>query len=92
MKKIDFYPLWEDVFKKVAERNGWNEQTDRYTMDYISLYNPIGEGEDMIDGVLVYADGTIEFQLYADEDAFNWSEFSVEDNAEVLKQVNAELE
>jgi hypothetical protein len=92
MEKIDFYPLWEEVFKKVAERNGWDEQTPFYTMDNISLYTPVGEGADAINGVLIFADGTIEFHLEEDGDAYNWSEFTIEDNDAVLQQVRAELD
>ena len=59
-------------------------------LESISLYNPIPceEGDDRIDGVLFFGDGTIEFHLENDGDALNWAEFS----NDYIKMIIEELE
>lgn len=76
----------------------WNDETyslmvNDSTMDLtdyevIKLPNEVKLDEDSIDYVLIFGDGTMEFHLKNEQDAFNWAEFS----EEVIEKVIGQLE
>lgn len=74
---------WDDVANEVATRMGWQEDTDWNEHTYVAI-EPIGCSSGMIDSVMVFADGTIEFHEAADGYAYNWAEYPAETIAAVL--------
>ena len=84
---LKYSHLWEEVANIIAKREGWDDTTDWSEHIYIEI-PLVGYDEDAIDGVLVFADGTIEFHNWSTEDAFNWTSHPVEVIEEVLNKVS----
>lgn len=81
---IYFANLWDEVWANVAKRQRWTDDTNPNEHIYIDI-EPYGYHLDVIDSVLVFADGTIEFHLREEEDAYNWANFPKEVVEDVLK-------
>ena len=87
---LKYSHLWDEVANTIAKREGWNETTDWNEHTYIDI-PMVGYDEDAIDGVIVFADGTIEFHNWSTEDAFNWTSHPVEVIEEVLNKATKRL-
>ena len=78
-----FSDLFDELCNEVAQREGWGEETD--WNEHISIdIEPLSYEKDLIDGVLFFADGTVEFHLKNEQDAYNWAQFSPKVIEEVL--------
>lgn len=58
-----------------------------YDCETIGLSKTIPYDNDLIDSVLMFGDGTIEFHLQDSQEAFNWNEFNNEIIIIILKQI-----
>lgn len=65
---LDLCKRWEEVWQIVANREEWNENTAWTECACIPI-EPVG----VVDAVLMFADGTIEFYDSKDQDAYNWT-------------------
>lgn len=95
MKKIE---LWSILFNECVKNLNIevsddkillyeNEEMDVY--DYVSIeIKPIAFDNDVIDSVLFFGDGTVEFHLASECDAINWGEFDVEVIEKVIQHIN----
>ena len=83
---IKYTNIWDEVWANVAKRQRWTDNTDPNEHIYIDI-EPYKWGFDTIDSVLVFADGTIEFHLREEEDAYNWATFQKEVVDDILKRV-----
>lgn len=63
------------------------ELFEYYDYETISLNEDIVYDNDFIDFILFFGDGTIEFHLKNEQDAYNWSEFDNNIIIKVLKQL-----
>ena len=70
-----FSDLFDALCNEVARREGWNEDTDWNEHTFVEI-EPLSHEDDQIDGVLFFADGTVEFHLEKEHDAYNWCQFS----------------
>ena len=76
-KLLEFSGLWEAVWQAVAHEEGWDGNTDPGEHVYRDI-EPYGYNSDKIDSVLFFADGTVEFHLKTEEDAYCWDTFPLE--------------
>jgi hypothetical protein len=79
-----FANLWDEVWAKVASRQRWTDDTDPNEHIYIDI-EPYKFFADVIDSVLIFSDGTVEFHMKLEEDAYNWCEFPIDVIRDVLK-------
>lgn len=88
LKKISEYSLlWDAMWQGVASDEGWDENTDPNEHIYWFI-EPYGYDNDKIDAVMFFADGTIEFHLKKEKDAYNWSTFPlmvIEDILQIIE-------
>ena len=76
-KLLEFSGLWDAVWQTVAHEEGWDGNTDPGEHVYWDI-EPYGYNFDKIDSVLFFADGTVEFHLKTEEDAYCWDTFPLE--------------
>ena len=69
-----FSDLFDDICNEIAYIEGWNEDTDWNEHTFIEI-EPLAHEDDLIDGLLFFADGTVEFHLEKEQDALNWHTF-----------------
>lgn len=86
---LKYANLWDEVWSNVAKRQRWTDDTDPGEHISIDLEKSIRYNCDLIDSVLIFADGTVEFHYVYEEDAFNWEAFPAEINEDVLKAMLA---
>lgn len=89
---ILFSTAWELAWQDIAKEEGWLENEDIYPWDFTERdIEPLGiekDGEtEQILGIMVFADGTIEFREKTSQEALNWTDYSVEVNTEVLRRI-----
>lgn len=80
---IDLWTAWDDLFYRITETEEWNAECYSPYCLAISEYQ---YSKGTIDGVLFFEDGTIEFHIKEDRDAYNWTAFPSEVIAEVLRR------
>lgn len=83
---IYFANLWDEIWANVAKRQRWDDETNPNEHIYIDI-EPYKWGFDIIDSVLVFADGTIEFHLVNESDAYCWTQWSKEVVEDIMKKV-----
>lgn len=76
--------IWDKVCLEEEKAQGWTSDYNPGDHTYTEI-EPIRYNCDLIDAVLVYADGTVEFHCYYEEDAYNWANFPDEVNEEVYR-------
>lgn len=69
-----------------------NEVYEEYQYENIELPEKIAFDDDYIDEVLFFGDGTIEFHLQKEQDAFCWDEFPIEVIEQVIACMNSLLD
>jgi hypothetical protein len=84
---LELWSIWESIWYKVTEQEEWNSGCYPY---YIHIKEYEYDG-DMIDGVLFFADGTVEFHLKNARDAYYWSTFPIEVIIDVQNMVKNEI-
>lgn len=87
MRRLEFSLLWEQAWKRVAQSEGWNSETDIYEYAFVDI-EPIKYDGDFIDGVMFFFDGTVEFHLQKEEDAFCWDLFQLSVIEDVYARIN----
>ena len=83
---IKYANIWDEVWVNVAKRQRWTGDINPSEHVYIDI-EPYRYHLDEIDAVLVFADGTIEFHLREEEDAYNWATFPKGVIDDILKRV-----
>lgn len=87
MRRLEFSLLWEQAWERVAQSEGWDSETDIYEYAFVDI-EPIEYDGDFIDGVMFFRDGTVEFHLQEEQDAFCWDLFPIEIIEEVYARIN----
>jgi hypothetical protein len=70
-----FLLVWDDDANCIRYANDANSRLEWDEYEYVELYNDIAYGDDYIDGVLFFGDGTIEFRFKNSCEAENWINF-----------------
>lgn len=84
---LELWSIWESMWYKVTEQEEWDSDYNPYCI-------PIDEYEydgDVIDGVMFFDDGTVEFHLRNARDAYYWSTFPREVIVDVQNRVKLEI-
>ena len=71
-----FLLVWDDDANCIRYANDANSCLEWDECEFVELYNDIPCGDDYIDGVLFFGDGTIEFRFKNSCEAENWTKFS----------------
>jgi hypothetical protein len=87
MRRLEFSLLWEQAWKRVAQSEGWNSETDIYEYAFVDI-EPLEYDGDYIDGVMFFFDGTVEFHLQKEQDALCWDLFPIEVIEDVYARIN----
>lgn len=85
-----FSYLFDTLCNEVARREEWNEETDWNEHVFIPI-EPFPYSYDRIDGVLFFADGTVEFHGELDHDALCWCHFPPGTIEEVLARLRSKF-
>ena len=85
-----FSELFDIAYNKIANDEMWNEDTDWNEHTLVGI-EPISYEDDRIDGLLFFADGTVEFHLEKEQDALNWCNFSPKIIKEVLVKLRDKI-
>ena len=84
---LDCYISLLKIWEQIAKAKCWDAQKDRY--EYVSKeIEPLEYDGDHIDAVLFFGDGTIEFHLKKEEDAYCWDTFPIKLVEDILKRLN----
>ena len=86
-EQYNFYShLFIEIWDVIAEKEGFTSKSSPY--EYITYdIEPVEYGDDFIDAVLVFGDGTIEFHLQNELDAYHWLKHPTEVIDSVLNQM-----
>lgn len=84
---IKYLNAWANIWEEVSIQEGWTKDTNPSEHIYIYI-EPYSFGLDMIDSILVFADGTVEFHLVNESDAYYWNEWPIKVIEEMIKRVN----
>lgn len=87
---MEYRELFYALCNKIAHKEGWNEDTDWNEYTFVGI-DPIAYEDDQIDGLLFFADGTVEFHLEREQDAFYWCDFSPKTIEEVLVKLRDKI-
>ena len=94
MEHIEIMLLFSDLFdaicNKIAHEEGWDEDTDWNEQTFVGI-EPIAYKDDQIDGLLFFADGTVEFHLEREQDALNWCTFPPKTIEDVLVRLRDKI-
>jgi hypothetical protein len=85
-----FSDLFDDICNEIAYIEGWNEDTDWNEHTFIEI-EPLAYDDDLIDGLLFFADGTVEFHLEKEQDALTWHTFSPKIIEDVLVRLRNKI-
>ena len=87
MRRLEFSSLWMRAWDKVAEAEGWNSEADIYEYAFVDI-EPLEYDGDFIDSVMFLRDGTVEFHLQKEQDAFCWDLFQLSVIEDVYARIN----
>lgn len=85
MTKLQIWAKWDSIVESASIKAGWDNDTEPWDYYWVDI-NPIPWEDDLLDAVMLFADGCVEFHLKHNMDAENWSKFSVEINESILSQ------
>ena len=85
-----FSDLFDALCNEIAHKEGWNEDTDWNEHAFVEI-EPLAHEDDRIDGLLFFADGTVEFHLEKEQDALNWCTFLPKIIEDVLVRLRSEI-
>lgn len=85
-----FSDLFDAICNEIARKEGWNEYTDWNEHSFMEV-EPLTHEDDQIDGVLFFADGTVEFHLKRKQDALNWCTFPPKTIEDVLARLRHKI-
>lgn len=85
-----FSDLFDALCNEIARKKGWNKETDWGEYAFMGI-EPIAYEDDRIDGLLFFADGTVEFHLENEQDALNWCEFPTKTIEDVLTSLRGKI-
>lgn len=85
-RELQMLLQWDAIAEHIAHKQGWTEETDWDEFTDMEI-DAIPSDGDFIDAVLFFADGTTEFHLQNEQDAYNWSTFPIEINEQVYEQI-----
>ena len=86
-----FSDLFDTICNEVAKREGWNEETDWNEHVFIPIES-FPYCDSRIDGVLFFADGTVEFHEDLYHEALSWCYFSIGAIEQVLERLKPKFE
>lgn len=85
-----FSDLLDALCYDIAYKEGWNEDTDWNEHVFVPI-EPLTHEDDRIDGLLFFADGTVEFHLEKEQDALNWCTFHPKTIEDVLVRLRDKI-
>lgn len=75
------------VMEKIYQKINFKKLLNPCEYEFIELKYEIPFQNDCIDGILVFGDGTIEFHLKNEQDAYNYSQFDNEIIKKILENI-----